>query len=102
MDNSHSLTSGVPIPSSLRTVACLFIIFGLWALIDAVMALFFGKVEIDFTVLCIFIGKGLLQLNPNSRKWALFFVWLGLIISPLAAVLFLFNPGQIKFFGHVL
>lgn len=88
-----------PVPQLLKIVAYLFIIGGICAAIEVVMALLESRISINLGVLGLFIGQGLLRFNPRSRAWALFFIWLGLIIMPIAAVLFLFTPGDWNFFG---
>ena len=88
-----------PIPKPLKVVAYLFIIGGIFAVIEVIMALLNSRISINFGILGIFIGQGLLRLNPHSLSWAMFFVWLGLIFTPIAAVLFLFTPGNLNMFG---
>ena len=88
-----------PIPQSLQIVAWLFIIGGISSAIEMVSALFAHRISINFGVLTIFIGYGLLRFNPRSLSWALFFIWLGLILTPIVAIVFLFTPGNLTLFG---
>ncbi len=87
------------IPQPLKIVAWLFIISGILAAIDVVFALLTSHVSINLGVLGIFIGQGLLRLNPRSLVWAMLFTWLGLIFTPIITVLFLFTPGNLTVFG---
>ena len=88
-----------PLPQPLVIVAWLFILSGVCAAIEIVVALLGHRISLNFGVFNILIGYGLLRLNPRSLQWALFFTWLGIIFTPLAAVLFLFIPGTVKLFG---
>jgi hypothetical protein len=66
-----------PIPQPLKIVAYLFIIGGICALLEVIFALASNRISINFGVLGIFIGRGLLRLNPRSLAWAMFFIWFG-------------------------
>ncbi len=88
-----------PLPKSLEIVAWLFITGAICSAIDVVVSLFYSRISINFGVLTVFIGCGLLRLNPRSLSWAMFFVWLGLILTPILALLFLFTPGTLTLFG---
>jgi hypothetical protein len=91
-----------PIPQALKIVAYLFIIGGIFAVIDIVVSLTQNRISINLGVLALFIGRGLLRLNPRSLAWAMFFRWLGLIITAISAVVFLYTPGTIRLFGRVI
>ncbi|MBW3635029.1 MAG: hypothetical protein KY445_01025 [Armatimonadetes bacterium] len=88
-----------PIPQSLQIVAWLFIVGGIFAAINMVVSLLAGRININLGVLTVFIGQGLLRLNPHSLTWAMVSIWLGLVLTPFTAVMFLFNPGDVKIFG---
>ena len=88
-----------PLPQSLQIVAWLFIIGGICSAIDMIMSPFYGRISINFGVLTIFIGRGLLRFNPRSLSWAMFFTWLGLILTPIFAAIFLVTPGNLTLFG---
>ena len=88
-----------PIPQPLKIVAWLFIVSGICAAIQVVVLLLAGRININLNVLSIFIGRGLLCLNPRSLTWAMFFTWLGLIFIPIFIVASLFTPGNLKIFG---
>ncbi len=88
-----------PIPQPLKIVAWLFIIGGIFSAIQVVVLLFTGHININLGVLGIFIGRGLLRLNPRSLAWAMFFIWFGLIFTPIFIILSVFTPGNLKIFG---
>lgn len=90
-----------PIPQRLKVVAYMFIIGGVFSVIEVIMALSNNRISINFGVLGIFIGMGLMRLRPRAFSWAMFFIWLGLIFTPIVAVLFLFMPGNLNIFGVI-
>jgi hypothetical protein len=89
MDNSK------PIPTSLKVVAALFILSGICSLIDVVVSLMHNN--INFGVLGLFIGPGLLRLRRGWRTCALVFLWIAMIGVPIIAVLFLTSSGPVDF-----
>jgi hypothetical protein len=86
-----------PIPTSLVVVAVLFVIGGVCSVIEVVLSLLHGHVNINFGVLGLFIGPGLLGLRQGWRTCALVFIWIGLIGFPIAALVFLFAAGPLNF-----
>ena len=88
-----------PIPQKLKIVAWLFIINGVFSAMDVVFNLLLHHINLNLGVLTIFVGQGLLRLNPRSLTWAMFFTWLGLIFTPIGALLFLLTPGNLKIWG---
>jgi hypothetical protein len=62
-----------PIPPALKIVAWLFIIGGIFAVIHVIVSLMSGRISINLGVFGIFIGRGLLRLNPRAFAWAMFF-----------------------------
>jgi cytochrome c oxidase subunit IV len=86
-----------PIPTSLKVVAALFILSGISSLIEIIVSLLNGQLSLNFGVLGLFIGRGLLRLGPTSRTWALVFTWFALVITPVAALIFLNNAGPLDF-----
>lgn len=80
-------------PLSLIVVAVLFFLGGLLSILDVLMSLAEGNVNLDLGVLGVFIGIGLYRLRPGWRTCALVFTWMGLIIFPVVGVIFLFIPG---------
>lgn len=91
--------SGIPL--SLKIVAVLFIISGIFSVIEVVVALMHGGININFGVLCLFVGPGLLRLHRGWRTCALVFLWLGLIVAPIVFVLGLSGkvPAYFSVFG---
>lgn len=89
------------IPSALKIVAWLFIIGGICAVIEVVVALTQNRISINFGVLGLFIGPGLLKLRRGWRTCALVFLWIGLIAFPIIFLLGLSGtiPAYFEVFG---
>ncbi|MCP4611800.1 MAG: hypothetical protein GY845_24115 [Planctomycetes bacterium] len=92
------------IPVSLTVVAILFILGGIYAVIDIIVAIAHSRISINFNVLGLFIGPGLLALRPGWRKYALFFTWIAIIGIPIIALLIITvrGPLDFKIFGQVV
>jgi len=60
-------------PIKLKLIAAWFIWEGVSAIIDVALALD-EKILINFSVCQLFVGLGLLKLNPRSHDWAMFWV----------------------------
>ena len=90
--------------TALKVVAVLFILSGISSLIGVIVALTQSRLSINFGVLGLFIGPGLLRLSPAWRTWALVFTWLALVGAPLGVLLFLATPGSLDFklFGQTV
>jgi hypothetical protein len=71
------------VPTSLKVVAVLFIIGGVLAVIEILVALTHGRININFGVLGLFIGPGLLRFSRGWRTCGLIFLWIGLIVIPI-------------------
>ena len=82
---------------SLTIVAILFILGGISAAIEIIVSLVHSHVNLNFGVLGIFIGRGLLKLSRGWRTCALVFTWIALIGIPLIALLFISARGQLDF-----
>lgn len=82
------------IPMSLKVVGWLFIISGICAVIEVVVCLMNKHININFGVLGLFIGPGLLKLRRGWRTCALVFLWIGLIGIPIVALIFLAAPAS--------
>ena len=91
MDNT------TPIPTSLRVVALLFILCGVLSLIQVIGSLMNGNLNINFGVLGLFIGPGLLRLSQGWRTCALVFLWIAIIGMPILAILFMTASGPLDF-----
>lgn len=90
-------TTSRNLPLSLVIVALLFILGGISAVIEVVLALMNDHLNINFGVLGIPIGIGLLRLRRGWRALALVFIWIGLIACPIIGGLFLWNSGPLDF-----
>jgi hypothetical protein len=92
------------LPASLKIVAWFFILSGWCAVIEIVVALLHSRISFNFGVLGIFIGRGLLQLRPGWRTWAVVLTWLGLLMVPVLALLAISGSGvpRITIFGIVV
>ena len=86
-------------PRSLKIVAYLFLIGGIFSVIDTVVELFIGRLSFNLGVLIIVIGLGLLRFNPRSLAWAMFFTWIGLVFLPIAAVASMLTATKFQVFG---
>ncbi len=101
------MVSNQPAPLSLKVVAGLFILAGICSAIDVVVSLMHGHISINFGVLGLFIGPGLLRFSRGWRTCALVFLWIALIGVPIVALLFMTARGPLDFkvfgqkVGHV-
>lgn len=89
------------IPISLKIVAWLFIINGVSAAIEMMVLLMNHQINLNFGVLGIFIGIGLLKLRNGWRICGLVFIWIALILMPVLLLIMLSVSGPLdfKFFG---
>jgi hypothetical protein len=96
MDNT------TPIPTSLKVVALLFVLSGIFSLIEIIVSLMRGHININFGVLALFIGPGLLRLSRGWRTCALALLWLAMAGLPILAILFITTsePLDFKLFGQ--
>jgi hypothetical protein len=90
------------IPVALKMVAILFIVAGVLAIVEIVIALMRNHLNINLGVLNLFIGLGLLRLSRGWRTCALVFLWIAIIGLPIVAVVFLGSdvPLELKLFGQ--
>jgi hypothetical protein len=86
-----------PIPTSLKAVAVLFIVTGVFSLVEVVVSLMNSSIDINFGVLGLFIGPGLLRLSRGWRSVALALLVISAIGLPIVALLFLGAPGPLDF-----
>lgn len=86
-----------PLPLSLRIVAGLFILSGISNIIEVFVAFMHGNVNLNFGVLNLFVGLGLLKLSPGWRTCGLVFLWLGLIFGPIILIAMLASSGPLDF-----
>ena len=85
------------IPVSLKIVAILFILGGVHSVIEIIISIAYSRININFGILGLFIGPGLLALRPGWRTCALVFIWIALIFIPIFSVLVLFHSGPLDF-----
>jgi hypothetical protein len=92
------------LPTSLVVVAVLFIIGGIYAVIEILIFFMHREININFGVLGLFIGPGLLRLSRGWRTCALVFIWIALIGVPIIALLLLATKGPLDFnvFGQTV
>jgi len=79
---------------AIRVFACLFILAGVESIFGMIYGLFQRNLRIDFTVLGIFIGKGLLDRKELWWKWAVFLAWLGIVFTPLFSAIYALIPAE--------
>jgi hypothetical protein len=92
MDNTNT------IPTSLKVVAFLFILSGIFSLIEVIVSLVHSHFSFNFGVLGLFIGPGLLRLSRGWRTCALVFLWIAMIGLPIfIAVIFVLAGGPLDF-----
>ena len=70
-------------PTSLKVVAVLFIVGGILAVIEMLVALTQRRISINFGVLGLFIGPGLLKFSRGWRTCGLVLLWIGLVGFPI-------------------
>lgn len=76
-----------PLPSSLKVVAWLFILYGILSCIEVLVSLAHGRLNLNLGVLQIPCGIGLLNLRSGWRTFGIVMLWLSIIITPLAVLL---------------
>ena len=96
MDNTTS------IPTSLKVVAFLFVLSGVFSLIEIIVSLMYGRLDTDFKIFGLFISLGLLRLSRGWWKCALVFLWIEMIGLPISMIIFMnaFGPIEYKLFGQ--
>ena len=82
------------IPTDLKIVAYLFLLHGIAALVKIVIAMQRANIRIDFGLLCIFAGLGLLRLSTGWWKFAKIYTLLHVVGLPVA-ILLLTGNGQL-------
>jgi hypothetical protein len=71
-------------PASLKIVAFLFIVSGFASAWDGSSGLSHGRINLDFGILALFVGIGLLGFKRGWRTCALGMVWLSFLFTALA------------------
>jgi len=85
------------VPLSLKIVAALFVLGGISSIIEVIMSLTQGTLNLNFGVLGLFIGIGLLRLSRLWRTCALVFLWITMIGIPIIAIIFMTASGPLDF-----
>ena len=87
---------------ALKVVAVLFIVSGVFAVLEIWLSLTHNQLNLNFGVLGIFIGLGLLRFRRGWRTCALVFIWLALIIIPVFGFMVIggARPIHLKLFGQ--
>lgn len=89
-------------PLGLKIVAGLFIFFGASTIIEVVVALLRGHLNLNLGVLSLFVGLGLLRYSRGWRTCGLVFLWIAMISALFAGVLFFATdaPTHFAVFGQ--
>ncbi len=82
------------LPTSLKIVACLAIVFGICSLINVIVTAFHGALVLNVGVLQLPAGFGLLRLSRGWRTYHLVCLWLGMILILVAAASLLSGSGR--------
>jgi hypothetical protein len=85
------------IPIQLKLVAWIFILAGISAAIEILIDASNGRMNLNFGVLGVPIGIGLLRLRTGWRTLALVFLVIALAFIPVLSVLALSTPGNLSF-----
>ena len=80
----------------LKVIASLFVILGIFSVIDIVVGIFLGRLVFNLGILCVLTGQGLLRLRPCWLTWAVLFTRVGLVSMPIAAAIFMFTPNGLQ------
>lgn len=88
------MTDRTEFPRSLIVVAALFVLTGLWSVVNMWGELMRHSLHLDFGVLGLLIGPGLLNRKRGWRTVAMVFIWFRLIVGPLAALLIIGSGGK--------
>jgi len=81
-------------PRALTVCAALFIAYGVFAALEVLVGLFRNHVSINFGVLAIFIGYGLMRCDQMWRTWALVCLWAFMILTPVLSAAMVIAPGD--------
>lgn len=89
LDYAHPQPAAMPV--DLKAVAWVFIAFGILAGIEIVMAMADSRISINFGVLGIPVGIGILRLSPGWRICGLVLLWLTMILCGIVGLMSLFG-----------
>ena len=82
------------LPPSLRAVAYFTILVGIGTALTIIADLFHDRLNLNFAVLEIPAGFGLLRLSRGWRTFTLCMVCTGILAFAVLALLLLFSPGM--------
>src|SRR5438045_1409366 len=85
------------LPASVIAVAWLFIAIAILSAIDIIVSVFFQHLSLNFGVLFIFIGRGLLNRSNTARLWALTLSWIGAIGLGCISLVALLAPSGLYY-----
>lgn len=80
-------------PKRILLIGLLFCLGGIGAIWDVFADLFVSRINVNFAVLLLPVGVGLLRGNRSSQWWARFWIILGYFLCGLLLVLALVSPG---------
>lgn len=85
------------VPRVLAVVAILFLLSGIASVADVALDLAQGELDFNLGILGIPICFGLRRFSPAWRTCALVFLWVGMLVCPIAFLLGLFGTGSASF-----
>ena len=88
-----------PIPRALAVVAWLFMAEGVLAAAHILIALVSFSILLDFDVLGMWVGPGLLAGDPRRYRWAIRLTWIFVAVVPLGFIIFMSAPGPFTFYA---
>ena len=82
-------------PKRIIIIGLLFCLGGLFAIWDVVSGLFHDRLSINFAVLLLPVGIGLLRGKSRSQWWARFWIILGYITCAALVILPILSPRSV-------
>ena len=94
-------------PLALRVIGYFFVLLGISAIVNTVVALLDQRIHLDFNLVGLWIGHGLLRWDPGSVRRARTFLLAAIIVSSMLAFYALFvasNGGaaEVRYFGRTI
>ncbi len=92
------------LPLSLKIVAILGVLAGLTSLLETLGSFMTNHVKINFGIIELFTGIGLLRGIKIWRSIALLVIWITFIATPTLIILHFSNQRElrVKFFGQII
>jgi hypothetical protein len=91
------MTEKINPPLALKIVAYLSILSGIEAGLSMIIGIIGSSLKIDFGIVGIFVGLGLLRGSLKWREWALIFVNFEIVVLTLIIVFSINKPHDIYF-----